>query len=127
MADATETTRLAEKVAAIEAKLTKLRERDCNHAGLVVSQDPSDGRKELLVCPACDMEPRKRVSAAASIKEAADAGLAEMRAQIETIFAALSDLRGRDGALAQAHDAIKERLTQLEAAPKPLDPFGGAP
>lgn len=76
----------------------------CEHPNLTVRQDPNDGRKEIRTCPDCKIE-KSRVSAAASIKDAAEArigaseklwaegfdGLGERVAKIEADTAALID------------------------------------
>ena len=122
MADPTIDT-LAVQLKALEDRLAegpkKKRERDCDHAGLVVSQDPGDGRKELLVCPDCDMEPRKRVSAAASIQEASEAAIAEHGAAIADSNKNIERLEEVSSALISRMDEITARLAKLES-------FGGA-
>lgn len=113
--------RLADKVAQLEAKTTKRAAKGCEH-DIVVRQDPQSGDHELLACTLCDMEPRRRVAAAASIKTAAEAQMAEMRRDIE----ALSErTKKADEMRTSEIDALADRLAKISARLAKLEAFGG--
>ncbi len=98
----------------------------CDH-DIVVSQDPQSGTHEFLRCTkGCGMEPKRRVTAAESIRLQAEAALAEMRIGMDGISQGLSDLRGRDGALARSIDGIHGTIRGIEERLAKLEAFGGA-
>lgn len=89
----------------------------CEHPNLTVRQDPNDGRKEILSCPDCKIE-KSRVSAAASIQDAAEAQLAAMRADA-------AEHRGQLDTLAKVVEAQQEVIRgAIDRLAKP-ESFGG--
>jgi hypothetical protein len=92
----------------------------CEH-DLAVRQDPNSGDHELLFCTlGCGLEPKRRVSAAASIKEAARQELAEMRMTFASTQALCL-------AVEEAQVAANRRIAEIDERLKKLEQFGGAP
>lgn len=79
----------------------------CEH-DLAVRQDPTSGDHELLFCTKCEMKPKRRVSAAASIKQAADGLLVSAEQRLNALDEAFRRID------AAQTDTI-ERLKKLEA------------